>query len=237
MNRILPLVVVAAVGCSTAAPQAHTVKHAPVQRAAGRDAKRHEVHRAPAVQQKPGPAGVPLLTPWVERGERSRLENLGIALTDHDGRERTLDQLIDKPVLLTFFYSRCQNASRCSTTVAQLAALQQRLAGVGLRDRVRLLAVTFEPHYDLPQRLTSYAQSRGFELGADALAVRLDAAAHPKLVAELEVPVSYNAGWVNTHGVEAVLLDPAGRIARRYVTLVWDNDQVLRDFQRLLAER
>lgn len=224
MNRCVTLVALAALGCSTVAQrpvERPQPKQAPVQQAAA---------------EKPGPAGVPLLTPWVDPRDRGPLQNLAAPLTDHDGHGRTLAELVDKPVLLTFFYSRCQNASRCSTTVAQLAALQKRLDDAGLSTRVRLVAVTYEPQYDTPQRLTSYAHKRGFSLGVDALAVRLDEAVHPKLVAELEVPVSYNAGWVNTHGVEAVLLDPFGRIARRYITLVWDNDQVLRDFQRLLDE-
>ena len=45
------------------------------------------------------------------------------------------------------------------------------------------------------------------------------------------------SGWVNTHGIALSLLDTGGRVVRQYQTTLWDNDQVLRDVRRLLAER
>jgi cytochrome oxidase Cu insertion factor (SCO1/SenC/PrrC family) len=49
--------------------------------------------------------------------------------------------------------------------------------------------------------------------------------------------VNFSAGWVNTHGVELSLVDAQGRIVRQYETTIWDNDQVVADVQRLMAER
>lgn len=174
---------------------------------------------------------------WLEPADRYKLQNLDTTLTDHNGRGHVLGQLIDQPALLTFFYSRCQNARKCSTTMAKLGMLQRQLQKQGLAGDVRLIAVTFEPEYDTPTRLKRYATDLGVDLGTHALAVRLDVERHAAFVEELETPVSYSAGWVNTHGVEAVLLDPHGRVARKYTGLLWDNAAVIDDFQKLLAGR
>lgn len=188
--------------------------------------------RAPAEPAAPAP----LATPWTVREARKPLRNLDIALVDHAGAAHVLSDLIDRPVLLTFFYSRCQNAGRCAATVAQLAALQRELGERGLVRSVRLVAVTFEPQFDTPERLRRFALDRGLALGPDALAVRLDVARHPKLVEELKTPVSYSAGWVNSHGIQAALIDAEGRVVRKYVTLLWDNRTVADDLQRLVQD-
>lgn len=189
----------------------------------------HEVNPS-----KPGPA---LVTAWVPASERKPLTNVDIALRDHDGRARTLAALLDRPVLLTFFYTRCQNAGKCSLAVSQLAVLQRQLTRARIHDKVRLVAITFEPQFDSPERMSRFATARGLRLGEQALAVQLDSDRHPHLVKELEMPVSYNTGWVSTHGVEASLLDARGRVVRKYTTLLWDNDQVLHDLERVIGER
>ena len=168
-------------------------------------------------------------------GDR-RLRHLDIAYTDHDGRSGTLDKLFDRPVLVTFFYSRCQNGKKCSLAVSHLGALQRQLAQSGLSDRVRLLAISYEPQFDTPERINRFATDRGLRLGTDALALQLDAARETQLTDDLEAPVNFSAGWVNTHGVELSLVDAGGRIVRQYQTTMWDNDQVVGDVKKLLAQ-
>lgn len=180
--------------------------------------------------------GVPLFTPWVAAGERSRLQNLDIAFKDQDGRSGVLGDLVNKPVLVTFFYTRCQNSRKCSMAVSRLGTLQRHLAQAGIDDRVRLLAITYEPQFDTPERIHRYATDRGLRLGENALAIQLDGDRHQRLVDELQAPVNYNAGWVNAHGVELSLLDAQGKLVRKYHTLLWDNDQVTKDLRQVLTE-
>ena len=180
--------------------------------------------------------GVPLFTPWVVAGERSRLQNLDIAFKDQDGRSGVLGDLVDKPVLVTFFYTRCQNSRKCSMAVSRLGTLQRHLAQAGIEDKVRLVAITYEPQFDTPERLHRFATDRGLRLGENALAIQLDSDRHQRLVDELQAPVNYNAGWVNAHGVELSLLDARGKLVRKYHTLLWDNDQVTKDLRQVLTE-
>ena len=187
-------------------------------------------------QPEPVRASLPADPVWQPAPRRTPV-NLDIAYKDHDGRDGVLSFLVDKPVLMTFFYSRCQNAKKCSMAVSLMAALQRQLAQAGIADRVRLLAVSYEPQFDTPERINRFATGRGLRLGPNALALQLDSAREQQLTDELQSPVNFSAGWVNTHGVELTLLDARGRVVRQYETVLWDNDQVLKDVTRLLGER
>jgi len=179
---------------------------------------------------------VPLYTAWVPAAQRSYLHNLDIAFKDHNGQPGELRDLMNKPTVITFFYTRCQNGRKCSMAVSQLGALQRQLAQAGIADKVRLIAITYEPQFDTPERINRYATDRGFALGENALALQCESSQQQRLIDELEAPVSFNAGWVNTHGVELSLLDAKGRLVRQYHTLIWDNDQVASDLKRVIPE-
>jgi protein SCO1/2 len=178
-----------------------------------------------------------LYSPWVAVSQRNRLQNLDITFKDHDGRAGVVGKLVDKPVVITFFYTRCQNAKKCSMAVSRLGALQRQLEKAGIGDQVRLLAISYEPQFDTPERINRFATDRGFRLGDNALALQLDTNRHQRLVDELEAPANYNAGWINTHGVELSLLDGKGRVVRKYHTVLWDNEQVVKDLRTVLTEK
>lgn len=177
-----------------------------------------------------------LSTPWIPSGQRRRVQNLNIAYKDQDGRTGVLGKLVSKPSLITFFYTRCQNNRKCSMAVSQLGALQRQLMEARIDGDVRLLAISYEPQFDTPDRINRYATDRGLRLGPNALAIQLDSGRHQRLVDELQAPANYNAGWINTHGVELSLLDADGRLVRKYHTLLWDNDQVMKDLKRVIDE-
>lgn len=179
---------------------------------------------------------IPVTTEWTAPPQRAALSNAAIAFTDHDGKTGTLQALLDKPSVITFFYTRCQNARKCSMAVSRLGALQRELEEAGLAGRVRLLAISYEPQFDTPDRLHRYATDRGFRLGANARALQLDATRHQRLVDEINAPANYNAGWINTHGVELSVLDAKGRVVRKYHTVLWDNADVVKDLEKVLGE-
>ena len=190
-----------------------------------------------AVASFAGDLDVPLYSAWIPVAERTRLKNADIAFQDHDGRSGVFGGLLDEPAVVTFFYTRCQNSRKCSMAVARLGAVQRLLAEAGLADSVRILAISYEPQFDTPERIHRYATDRGLQLGENALAIQLDHHRNQRLVEELNAPANYNAGWVNTHGVELSLLDAEGRVVRKYHTVLWDNEQVVNDLKRVLDER
>ena len=67
--------------------------------------------------------------------------------------------------------------------------------------------------------------------------LQLESQSMAKVIDSLKVPVNYNSGWVNIHGVALYLVDKDGRLVRTYHTLLWDNQAVVADLTRLLQEK
>lgn len=219
---------------------AHSPSHSPldprVQLAAQQALRQFEQRTSELAHQNPSrraASPVSMATPWWSPTARPSVDMLDTRITDHDGRHRVLRELIDRPVILVFFYTRCHNAGKCSTSVSRLAYIQRELQRAGLDRSVRLLAITFEPAYDTTERLKPFVQDRGLTLTEHALTIRIHEGDHQAFMRALDIPVSYNAGWVTTHGVEAVLLDAEGRLARKYAADGWTYERIAQDLERL----
>lgn len=176
-------------------------------------------------------------TDWIAPPNRHRVAALDTPFTDQAGRQGKFAELVDRPVVCFFFYTRCQNTKKCSASVTHSAALQTSIEAAGLRDKVRLLMISYEPQYDTPERLEVYGQRRGIRFSQNTRMLRLAPDRQQNLVDALQAPVSYNSGWVNVHGVSLYLLDAKGRFVRKYHTLLWDNDRVVEDLMKLSAEK
>jgi len=172
----------------------------------------------------------------ISESDRKSIVIKNVNLTDHENNGRELEELLDRPILLTFFYTRCQNERKCSATIAQLASLQSQIDKVGLTDKVRLMAATYEPHYDTPKRLKRYATDRNLKLDNNALAIKFDIEDHQRILIDLGISVGYNGNWVNSHAVEAILLDRHGRVASKYNSIGRNLSRITADFIRLQNE-
>jgi cytochrome oxidase Cu insertion factor (SCO1/SenC/PrrC family) len=107
---------------------------------------------------------------------------------------------------------------------------------LNLGNKVRLIAITLEPRHDSPGLLKRYVTGRGVRPRSGAMAIKLDPDTHQDLLEELGIPVGYNSCWVNSHGIEAVLLDKDHRIVRKYSSLFWNTSVLIADFTSLLNE-
>ena len=74
------------------------------------------------------------------------------ALTDHNGRARTLKDFPGKIVVLFFGYTQCPDV--CPTSMAELAAVKQQLGADG--EKIQGLFVTVDPARDTPEVLKAY---------------------------------------------------------------------------------
>lgn len=174
---------------------------------------------------------------YINARERKQLVNKDFSITDHHGAAIGFTKLIDRPTLLTFFYTSCQNEQKCASTISHLAALQDQLARLDIDNEVRLVALTLEPEQDTPEKLTRFLADRGATLQNGVMAIRLEPHHHRALIKELEVPVGYNSGWVNGHGIAAVLLDSDKRIVKQYDASFWNTTELLADLTRLVREK
>ena len=84
-------------------------------------------------------------------------------LTDHRGRQLSLAALRGKVIAMTFVYTRCPLPDYCPRMMTNFRALRDRFQEL-LGTDLALLTVTFDPQYDTPQALATYAKRYGADV-------------------------------------------------------------------------
>jgi protein SCO1/2 len=141
-----------------------------------------------------------------------------------------------KPAVVVFFYTRCNNPNKCSLTITKLGRLQKIIREEGLGDQLKTAAITYDPEYDLPARLKAYGRNRGVEFSAEDRFLRT-----PQGLKELQdyfgLGVNFNGSTPNQHRIELFILDDVGRIAKTFTRIQWDLQEVLESAKALMRAR
>ena len=103
------------------------------------------------------PAAVPPPTNSARLREGDKMPPL--QLTDQDGRTVTLETFRGHPFVLTFIFTRCPIPNFCPLMSRNFAELQNAIKnGTGVVASTKLLSISFDPAFDTPQILKSYAE-------------------------------------------------------------------------------
>ncbi|MGH7787507.1 MAG: SCO family protein, partial [Candidatus Binatia bacterium] len=209
---------------------------ADVDRALGaiRAAARHAAPGAEACCALPG--GLRRTWSWARGARRNGAAIESMMFEDHAGEMVTFKQVFaGHPSIVVFFFTRCDNPLKCSLTITKLARVQALLAARGLAARIHTAAITYDPAFDLPDRLRGYGQHRGVRLDAGHRMLRaVDGV--DGLRRHFGLGVNFIASLVNRHRIEVYLLDAAGRTAVSFERLHWDEQEVVERAVELLAE-
>ncbi|HEX8875000.1 MAG TPA: SCO family protein [Nitrosospira sp.] len=193
----------------------------------------------PAPEPLPGcctlPHGIGAFREWIPASCPNRRKIESIAFEDQDGKRITFrDFFRGQPSVVAFFYTRCTNPLKCSLTVTKLARLQKLLITRRLSGRIRTAAITYDPEFDLAERLRGYGESRGMHIDADNRILRTMEGIEP-LQKYFGLGVNFIHSLVNRHRVEVYILDTAGKIAASFERIQWDENEVLDRAANLLA--
>jgi protein SCO1 len=130
-----------------------------------------------------------------------------LALTDHTGRPRTLEEFRGKAVVLFFGFTHCPDV--CPTTLADTARALKTLGPQA--ERVQVLMVTVDPERDTPELLGKYVTS----FDPRFLGLRGDPAATQRAAKEFKIYFEKRkAGdtYSVDHSAQSYVLDPQGRL-------------------------
>jgi protein SCO1/2 len=131
-----------------------------------------------------------------------------LALTDHNGKRRTLEDFKGKVVVLFFAFTHCPDA--CPTTLAELAAVARELGPDA--QRMQVLVVTVDPERDTPEVLRRYVPSfNPAFLGLYGTAEETSATAKEFKVYFQKQPQPGGSYTVD-HSAGVFILDKAGRL-------------------------
>ncbi len=155
------------------------------------------------------------------------------ALTDFNGKPRTLADFRGKAVVIFFGYTQCPDV--CPTTLAELAEAMKRLGADA--ERVQVLFVTVDPERDTPELLSKYVPAfdprfLGLTGDADALA---RTAKEFKILYQKQ-PGATPGSYTMDHSAGTFIFDPQGRL-RVYVSYGQGAEVFAHDLQELLRQR
>ncbi len=161
----------------------------------------------------------------------------GTVFQDQDGTSVTFREFFrGRPTIVVFFYTRCDNPLKCSLTITKLAQVQKLLEARGLAGEIQTAAITYDPGFDLPDRLRSYGQARGARMDAHHRILRA-VEGFTALCRQFRLGVNFVESLVNRHKIEAYILDVEGRIASRFERTHWDEQQLVDRSMEVLAEK
>lgn len=153
------------------------------------------------------------------------------ALTDHNGKPRTLADFKGKVVIMFFGYTQCPDV--CPTTMAEMANVMQILGPQA--DRVQVLFVTVDPARDTPKILSQYVPA----FDKRFLGLYGDDAAIAKVAKEFKVfyqkvPGKTPGSYTMDHTAGSYVFDPQGHI-RLFVKHGQGAEPLVHDLKLLLS--
>jgi protein SCO1 len=156
----------------------------------------------------------------------------GFALTDHNGKPRTLEDFRGQVVVMFFGFTHCPDV--CPTTLAELAGAVRKLGPAG--QKVQVLLVTVDPERDTPELLARYVTA----FNPKFLGLRGNADETARVAKEFKVIYQKVAGpspenYSMDHSAGSYIFDGQGRL-RLYVGYGRGADVFAHDIDLLLKQ-
>jgi protein SCO1/2 len=155
----------------------------------------------------------------------------GFALTDHNGKPRTLADFKGKVVVVFFGYTQCPDV--CPTTLSELAGIKKALGSDA--ERLQVIFITLDPQRDTPELMAGFipAFDSSF-LGLWGEQALIDKVAKDFKVFAQKVPSKDSKSYTIDHTAGSYVFDDQGHI-RLFVRHGQGVDGLQKDLQRLLA--
>ena len=181
---------------------------------------------------KPGQAELPTNENFAQIGQ----EAPDFSLTNQDGKKISIKDFRGKTLAITFIYAKCPLPDYCirmSTNFSDLA--NQLNANTELKDKIRLLSISFDPANDTPEKLRSYGL--GY-LGKGAkpdftvwqLAVGTDA--EVRRIADffgLRYEVDASDKTQINHSLRTAVIAPDGKVTKVFAGNDWTPEGLLKE--------
>ena len=160
------------------------------------------------------------------------------ALIDQSDKRRALAEWRGSATLLTFIYTRCPLPNFCPLLDSHFARLQQAiLADTTLRDKARLISVTFDPDHDTPAVLAAHAATLKANPAVWTFMTG-DRGTLDRLAARLGIGViRSDSDPFITHNLRTILIAPDGRIAHIYSGSEWNTAEIVADLRTAAGAR
>ncbi|MCL2776775.1 MAG: SCO family protein [Polyangiaceae bacterium] len=150
-------------------------------------------------------------------------------LTDQDGKIVPFDTFRGHPTIVTMFYATCRSA--CPLLVRDIKSLEEQVDPT-MRDRMRILFVSFDPKRDTPAKLMEMVQKHKIDLSRWKMAAAPSDDAARELAAVLGYQFRQLPDGEFSHSARITLLDENGVVVGQADTLGQANTDLLPEIER-----
>lgn len=161
-------------------------------------------------------------------------------LTNQDGKQISFKDFRGKALAITFIYSRCPLPEYCilmSTRFSDLAIQLQNSAE--LKEKVRLVSISFDPAADTPETLKKYGltyiKNPNYDFKLWQLATAPDA--DVRKIADyfgLRYEVDQNNKTQFNHSLRTIVITPDGKVKKVFSGGDWTNEELLKEMESTL---
>jgi protein SCO1/2 len=182
------------------------------------------------------PSGVQELFSWIKPTRTTAKPVESTVFEDQDGQSITFGEFFHgRPSIVAFFYTRCDNPLKCSLTITKLARIQKLLEAEGVADRINTAGISYDPGFDLSERLRIYGDHRGVSYAPQHRMLRardgLDTVRK-----HFKLGVNFIESVVNRHRIEIYILDAEARVAGYFGRIQWNENDVVQRAIEVLNE-
>ncbi len=179
--------------------------------------------------------------PDTPRGPEPGTEVPDVELTNQDGDTIRVSDFQGKAVVVTFIYTRCPLVEFCPRMNANFGVLEQALSkDEGLYEKSHLLTVSFDPEFDTPELLRTFALQQP--------AITEKTFAHWDFATGTQEQVRTLGFYLGlmfgdgattdeiVHNLRTGLIAPDGTLAKLYLGNEWTPEDVLTDLSALVND-
>ena len=149
-----------------------------------------------------------------------------VPLVDQDAKPLRFADYKGRAFAITFIYTRCPLPEFCPRTMKGFAALDDAIeAEPALRDRTRLLSISFDTEFDKPEVLKAFGSAYVTDRGQGPFArwrLASGTAADIERLATFLGLVFYKEDGSFTHSMITVIVGPDGKIVRELDGPEWE---------------
>jgi protein SCO1/2 len=157
------------------------------------------------------------------------------SLTNEDGKRISLRDYRGKALVISFIYTRCPLQDECPLTTHNFAVVEKALAASpALYGATHLLSVSFDPAYDTPAVMRSYARGFGEDRFDHWEFATLPTAETRDVAKFFNIFLSEQQGQIS-HSTCTAIIAPDGALYRLYSGNDWNPDSLLADLRSLLT--
>jgi protein SCO1/2 len=166
------------------------------------------------------------------------------SLMNQDGKRISLDEFRGKALAITFIYAKCPLPDYCirmSTNFSDLA--KQVAADPELKDKVRLLSISFDPANDTPEKLRSYGigyMGNDPKTKFDVWQLAVGSDTEVRKIADffgLRYQVDEKDKTQINHSLRTAVIGPDGKVVKIFPGNEWTTAQLLKELVSALKPR